>query len=79
MPKNSDPIAEELLSTQKYQKQTSIDMYYKDRPAVLESIVKARVENKLSFRDIAVILSRPDDFSISPGSVKLWLQKRGIE
>lgn len=54
-----------------------IDELYADRPKVLESIRRARQERKLSYRQIAKVLST-DGAMVSAGAVQNWLGKQGI-
>lgn len=79
--KNSDPLvealdqAEPIGSTGQMQK---VDAYFENRPEVKEAIRRARVERKLSFKQIALILSKDPNVQIGEGSVKNWLQRQGI-
>lgn len=57
---------------------SKIDRLFADRPEVQASIIKARTERKLSFQQIAQVLSTDPDVSISDGAVKGWLNRNGI-
>lgn len=80
MATKKDPLASALdealpIGTPKTSK---VDQYFADRPEVLESIIKARTERKLSYKQIAKVLSSEDGVQIGEGSVKNWLQAKGI-
>lgn len=74
-----DPIAEALNQAVGAAPKNKIEHFFGDRPQVLDSIVTARKERKLSYRQIAVILSKDPNVSIHEGTVKLWLDRKGIE
>lgn len=54
-----------------------IEKLFGERPQVLDSIVRARVDRKLSFQHISDLLSSEGE-SVSPESVKNWLRKKNI-
>lgn len=71
-----DPLAEILDKAPKYQKPTKCEQIFADRPEVLESIRKA-YRRKLSFKQIADILSANTDLQIGEGAVRKYLQRVG--
>lgn len=76
----TDPLAEALLAAKPRDVssgQNKVIKTFGDRPAVLENIVKAHVENKLTPGDIAAILSG-DDVIIRTESVKGFLASKGV-
>lgn len=54
-----------------------VEFLFGNRPDVLASIERARRDRKLSYRQIAKVLSA-DGASISEGAIQGWLNKRGI-
>ena len=77
----SDPIAAALdgIASSPGSGQTpKVELLFGDRPAVLESIRKARVERNLSYQQIATTLCGAGDFSLSAAAVKNWLNRQGI-
>jgi hypothetical protein len=57
-----------------------VQFLFGGRPAVLEAIVVARRDRKLSYSQIAKLLSRDKPgVTVSSGSVKNWLEGRGIQ
>ena len=58
--------------------ETKVELYWGDQPEVKEAIIKARVENKLSYRRIAQLLSQEEDKVISSGAVRNWLEQQGV-
>lgn len=55
-----------------------IDAVFGDRPTVLDSIRRARVERKRSIGRIAEVLSKEGD-AISEGAVRNWLRSQGLK
>lgn len=49
-----------------------------DRPDVLDAIRRARTDRKLSYAQIAKVLSA-DGEPLSEGAVKSWLTRQGID
>lgn len=49
-----------------------------DRPEVIEAIIRARRDRKLSYGHIAETLNRDPDIHISEGAVKSFLKREGI-
>jgi hypothetical protein len=77
----SDPVAAALdsIASPSGSGQTpKVELLFGDRPAVLESIRKARVERRLSYQQIATTLCAFGDVSLSDAAVKNWLNRQGI-
>jgi hypothetical protein len=81
MSTKTDPLAEALdamTTGTALGARSKIDVYFGDRPQVIDAIIRARVERKLSFKQIALKLSEDPNVSLTEGSVSAWLNKRGI-
>ena len=57
-----------------------VEAYFGDQPDVLNAIIRARKERKLSYGQIARTLSKhiPKDEVIKDSAVKNWLEKKGV-
>lgn len=49
-----------------------------DRPEVIEAIIRARRDRRLSYAHIADTLNQEPGISISEGAVKLFLRREGV-
>jgi hypothetical protein len=81
MAAKTNPIIEALMAAaaEPNKSQSKVDQFFGDQPDVLEAIVVARRDKKLTFAQIAKILSKASGQYISGGSVSGWLSKRGID
>lgn len=78
--KKSDPLAVALDMIERGATggtQGKIVALFGDRPDVLDAIVRARRDRKLSYQQIAKVLSA-DGEPISAGAVQSWLSRQGI-
>lgn len=76
----TDPIAAALLAAKPSSNgsnQNKIIRIYGDRPAVLDAIVTAYVENKCTFEQIGRLISG-DGVVFSGGTVKGFLTGKGV-
>jgi hypothetical protein len=77
----SDPVAaalDSIASPSGSGTVPKVDQLFGDRPAVLESIRKARAERSLSYQQIATTLCAFGDVQLSAAAVKNWLNRQGI-
>lgn len=78
-PPPPDPLACALDAEQPGGRPNKVERTYADRPEVLESIVRARRDRRLSVRQIADTLSKNDPLhNFSEGAVRSFLIKRGV-
>lgn len=78
---DNDPLAALLNNTDTSGlagSKSRVMFLYGDRPEVLDAIRRARLERKLSFSQIARVLSSEGN-KISDGAVQTWLRSQGIE
>lgn len=72
-----DPIVEALEGAARKRRPTKCEEIFADRPEVLDSIRKAHYRRKLSYKQIADILSKNSDIQIGDGAVRNYLLKVG--
>lgn len=81
MPAKSDPLAVALDLVERGRNggtEGRVVALFGDRPDVLDAIRRARLDRKLSYAQIAKVLSA-DGEPISEGAVKSWLSRQGID
>lgn len=61
----------------RYGRGLKLEELFGERPDILEAIIVARVERKLSYQSIADVLSRDGEY-VSPTAVQNWLRARGV-
>lgn len=75
-----DPLAAALDAVTKPRRggmTLRVEALFANRPEVTDAIKRARRERGLSFRQIAELISTPDE-TITEGAVQLWLKRQGI-
>lgn len=78
----SDPLAAALDAAHDEHRHTNrskIEILFGERPEVLDSIRRARRERKLSYAQIARVLTRESGTRITDGVVSGWLATQGID
>jgi hypothetical protein len=61
----------------RYGRGLKLEELFGDRPDILEAIIAARVERKLSYQTIADVIARNGQY-ISPTAVQNWLRTQGV-
>jgi transposase len=76
-----DPLVEALdsmVTTNSHGSVSKMDYFFGDRPEVLEAVIRARRDRKLTHKQIAEALSKDPKVEISDRAVGTWLQRKGI-
>jgi len=81
MAAKTNPIIEALMSAAAgpNKSQNRVDQLFGDQPDVLEAIIVARRDKKLTFAQISKILAAGSKEYISAGSVSGWCAKQGVD
>jgi DNA-directed RNA polymerase specialized sigma24 family protein len=62
----------------RYGRTLKLEELFGDRPDILEAVIVARAERKLSYQSIADVLGREGEY-ISPTAVQNWLRAQGVQ